>query len=46
MLGRSPGFCGKAANEDRGMFEWIAGILALGLLVYLFLAMLKPEWFA
>jgi K+-transporting ATPase KdpF subunit len=23
----------------------IAGLIALGLLVYLFLALLKPEWF-
>lgn len=24
---------------------WLSGVLALGLLVYLFAAMLKPEWF-
>ena len=24
----------------------IAGLIALGLLVYLFIALLKPEWFA
>jgi K+-transporting ATPase KdpF subunit len=28
------------------MFEWIAGILTAGLLVYLTVALLKPEWFA
>jgi len=28
------------------MFEWIAGILTAGLLVYLAVALLKPEWFA
>jgi len=27
------------------MFEWIAGLLAAGLLAYLLAAMLKPEWF-
>ena len=31
---------------ERNVSEWIAGILAIGLLLYLFLAMLKPEWFA
>jgi K+-transporting ATPase KdpF subunit len=24
---------------------WLSGILALGLLLYLFAAMLRPEWF-
>jgi K+-transporting ATPase KdpF subunit len=24
---------------------WLGGILAAGLLVYLFVALLKPEWF-
>jgi K+-transporting ATPase KdpF subunit len=24
---------------------WIAGLLSLGLLVYLLLALMKPEWF-
>jgi len=28
------------------MFEWIAGILTAGLLVYLTVALLKPEWFS
>jgi K+-transporting ATPase KdpF subunit len=27
------------------LFYWIAGIVALALLVYLVLALLKPEWF-
>ena len=26
--------------------DWIALLIALGLLVYLFVALLKPEWFA
>jgi len=26
-------------------FEFISGLLALGLLAYLFAALLKPEWF-
>lgn len=25
---------------------WIAGVLALGLLVFLVVTLLKPEWFA
>lgn len=25
---------------------WIAGVTAAGLLVYLFVALLKPEWFS
>ena len=36
----------KAVDEDEDMFEWIAGILTVGLLVYLAVALLKPEWFA
>ena len=26
-------------------FYWIAGLISLALFVYLFLALLKPEWF-
>ena len=39
---------GSVAGCGRGtrMFEWIAGILTAGLLVYLTVALLKPEWFA
>jgi K+-transporting ATPase KdpF subunit len=33
-------------DEEWSMFEWIAGILSAGLLVYLVVALLKPEWFA
>jgi K+-transporting ATPase KdpF subunit len=25
--------------------HWIAGLVSLGLLVYLILALMKPEWF-
>jgi len=28
------------------MFEWASSILTVGLLVYLAIALLKPEWFA
>jgi K+-transporting ATPase KdpF subunit len=28
------------------LFYWIGGVLALGLLVYLFVALLKPEVFS
>jgi K+-transporting ATPase KdpF subunit len=33
-------------DEEQDMFEWIAGILTIGLLAYLAVALLKPEWFA
>jgi len=29
-----------------GVLEWLSMFVALGLLVYLFVALLKPEWFA
>jgi K+-transporting ATPase KdpF subunit len=29
-----------------GSMEWLGLIVSLGLLVYLFVALLKPEWFA
>jgi K+-transporting ATPase KdpF subunit len=38
--------CGRPLDEDHKMFEWIAGILTIGLLAYLAVALLKPEWFA
>ncbi len=28
-----------------GFFYLLAGIIAVGLLIYLFLALLEPEWF-
>jgi len=28
------------------MFEWVAAIVAVGLLGYLVAALLRPEWFA
>jgi K+-transporting ATPase KdpF subunit len=27
------------------LFYWLAGLLTLALLIYLFLGLLKPEWF-
>ena len=36
----------RALCEVSSVSEWIAGILTAGLLVYLFVALLKPEWFA
>lgn len=35
-----------ASGRGTDMFEWIAGILTVGLLAYLAVALLKPEWFA
>jgi K+-transporting ATPase KdpF subunit len=38
-----------APQVDRGgprMVEWIAGIVTIGLLLYLIVALLKPELFA
>jgi len=32
--------------KGKNMFELILGVLAAALLVYLVVAMLKPEWFA
>lgn len=29
-----------------GSMEWLGLIVSVGLLVYLFVALLKPEWFA
>jgi K+-transporting ATPase KdpF subunit len=36
----------QALYEVPNVFEWIAGILTVGLLVYLVVALLKPEWFS
>ncbi len=36
----------RQVDEEQGMFEWIVGILTVGLLAYLAVALLKPEWFA
>jgi K+-transporting ATPase KdpF subunit len=41
-----PGGLDKAVDEVESMFEWIAGILTAGLLAYLAVALLKPEWFS
>jgi K+-transporting ATPase KdpF subunit len=44
------GICGAEREFDGGtimtLFYLLSGILALGLFLYLFAALLKPEWFA
>jgi K+-transporting ATPase KdpF subunit len=47
FFSQSPGGCSTAWIVSRKADEMImlAGILAFGLLVYLMVALLKPEWF-
>jgi K+-transporting ATPase KdpF subunit len=44
------GICGAEREFDGGtimtLFYLLSGVLALGLFLYLFAALLKPEWFA